>query len=91
MSILQWIKKRCLDPDSSSELFDEVDFDTTDNDQATVERECPPPLFELQFDEHFESDCVTEDEVDIENIKLLNFIVYNSQCYFYIYTIWLLH
>ena len=52
-----------------SELFDVVDFDTTDNDQATVERECPPPLFELQFDEHFESDCVTEDEVDIENIN----------------------
>ena len=37
MSISLWIKKRCLDPDSSSELFDEVDFDTTDNDQATVE------------------------------------------------------
>ena len=74
MSISLWIKKWCLDPDSSSELFDEVDFDTTDNDQATVEMECPPPLFELQFDEHFESDCVTEDEVDngkrdIENIN----------------------
>ena len=42
--------------------------------------ECPPPLFELQFDEHFESDCVTEDGVDngkwdIENINLLTFIV----------------
>ena len=43
-------------------------------------------MFDLQFDAHFKSDCVTEDEVDnckrdIENIKLLNFIVYNIYIY----------
>ena len=43
-------------------------------------------MFDLQFDAHFKSDCVTEDEIDnckrdIENIKLLNFIVYNIYIY----------
>ena len=78
MSILQWTKKRCLDPDSSSELFDKDDFDPTDIDQSAVEMECPPPMFELQFDAYFKSDCVTEDKVDmgkrdIENTVLARF------------------